>query len=99
MTERHIVAEPPTDDAFVRAHALVLNRLTEWLSDERCKVEPSSERWRAFADVTETIHQMLNTELHPNPVKESAQPCGCDAGLTPPWVCEQHRNQDSDLNG
>jgi hypothetical protein len=23
----------------------------------------------------------------------SAQSCGCDAGVTPPWVCERHRKQ------
>lgn len=23
--------------------------------------------------------------------KESAQPCGCDAGCIPPWVCQRHR--------
>jgi len=65
MTEAHIVAEPPTDEAFYRAMSHVLNRLSTWLCDEREKLEPTTARWRALADVTAAIHDFTEMELHP----------------------------------
>jgi hypothetical protein len=64
-TEQHIVAEPPNDLAWAQAHVLILNRLSAWLVDERMPLDPSSDRWRALADVSEAIHQLVREELSP----------------------------------
>jgi hypothetical protein len=33
-----------------------ISRLSRWLCDQREQLEPSSERWRALADVSQALH-------------------------------------------
>lgn len=76
VSEGHIVAEPPNDEAYYRGQAHVLNRLAEWMFEERQKVEPTSERWRTLADVTSEMHRLQNAELHPPDTCEHLAPSG-----------------------
>lgn len=70
------MAEPPNDEAYYRGQALVLNRLAEWLYEERQKVEPSTERWRTLADTTAEMHRLQNAEVHPPDTGEHLAPSG-----------------------
>lgn len=63
MSEHYEVTEPPTSEAYERAHRQALTRLSMWLMEEREKVPPATERWRTLAEVSAAMHAFLDQEL------------------------------------
>ena len=59
----------------------------EWAS--RRSARPGNATNPKIPEALETAAAMRAWRLQ----NLTAQPCGCDSGVTPPWVCEQHRNQ------
>lgn len=63
--EQHEATAPVDYPAYHQARSRCFRLLSMWLMDEREKCEPSSDRWKALADVSEKMRRLEDQEVGP----------------------------------